>query len=101
MEETLGQRLYKLRKERELSQNQVADLFGVDRSAVSLYESNERQPSVDLLIKMASVYHVSADYLLGVGKRTDFDMRGLTDAEIQAFSLLINHLSQKNGNQKQ
>ena len=48
-----------------LSQEQLARLLGVDRSTISSYESNVRQPPLDTLSRIADVFGVSTDYLLG------------------------------------
>lgn len=67
----LGIRLRELRKERGMTQGQVAQRVGVTASVVSAYESGIRQPSYGALIKLARLYGVSSDYLLGIsGKRT-------------------------------
>ena len=63
-----GSRLRKLRKERNLTQEQLASLIGVKNSVISFYEVGERLPSPDVLRKLALALHVSTDYLLG---RTD------------------------------
>ena len=57
-----------LRQSKNLAQSQLANLIGVDRSTISSYESNIRQPSLDTLSRIADVFGVSTDYLLG---RTD------------------------------
>ena len=63
---TLGKRLKELRLNRHLRQEQVARLVGVNTNAISTYENDARQPSYDILIRLANLYRVSTDYLLGV-----------------------------------
>ncbi|RKJ41156.1 XRE family transcriptional regulator [Acutalibacter sp. 1XD8-33] len=58
-------RLKPLRQSMNLAQEQLACLLGVDRSTISSYESNMRQPSLDTLWRIADVFGVSTDYLLG------------------------------------
>ena len=53
-----------LRQSKNLAQSQLASLIGVDRSTISSYESNIRQPSLDTLSRIADVFGVSTDYLL-------------------------------------
>lgn len=55
-----------LRFEHNLSQDDIAKIVGVTRQAYSKYETGERQPSYDILIKIAKYYNVSTDFLLGL-----------------------------------
>lgn len=66
----LGKRLKDLRVEMELTQGQVAQRIGVTASVVSAYETGIRQPSLESLIKLACLFDVSTDYLLGVSDST-------------------------------
>ena len=61
----MGEKLKSLRIEKKLTQKQVADRIGLAISAVSSYESGTRYPSYDVLAKLARIFHVSTDYLLG------------------------------------
>ncbi len=54
-----------LRKERGLSQKQVADELNVSQALLSHYEKGIRECGLDFLVKIASYYNVSCDYLLG------------------------------------
>ena len=64
-EESFGPRLRKLRKEHGETQPELAKLLGLSRSAVSMYESGEREPKYELLTAIAAHYEVDLDYLLG------------------------------------
>ncbi len=64
----LGERLQKLRTDRKISQLKVAELINVSPSIISNYESGERSPSIENLIKLAGFYKCSTDYLLGLEK---------------------------------
>lgn len=67
----LGTKLRELRRERGWTQAQVAERIGGTASVVSAYENGIRQPSYEALIRLARLYGVSTDYLLGVsGRRT-------------------------------
>lgn len=57
--------LKKLRKSKKLTQDELADLLCVSRSAISLYETGRREPDCAMLSKMADVFGVSVDFLLG------------------------------------
>lgn len=54
-----------LRKERGLSQKQVANDMGISQALLSHYEKGIRECGLDFLIKIAEYYNVSCDYLLG------------------------------------
>lgn len=61
---TLGEKITKLRKEKKLSQIDIANAIGVSRDAISKYERGDIVPSVDNAKKMANVLGVSLDYLV-------------------------------------
>ena len=64
MEETLGQRLRKLREEWGETQETVARLTGINRSNLANYETDVRKPRIEQLQKLADFYGVSSTYLL-------------------------------------
>ena len=57
--------LKRLREANNLTQQQMADIFGIQRPTYSRYENGERQPDFDLLIEISKHFNVSVDYLLG------------------------------------
>jgi transcriptional regulator with XRE-family HTH domain len=57
--------LKKLRDEHNLTQQQMADIFGLQRPTYTRYEKGERQPDFETLIKISDYFNVSVDYLLG------------------------------------
>lgn len=60
-----GERLRRLRKDRDITQGQLAEVIGVVPSAVGKYERiPQSYPSVEALIKIADYFNVSIDYLL-------------------------------------
>ena len=62
--ETLNERIKQLRKEKGLTQSQLADELGVTDKAVSKWEVGEANPDISLLVKLAEVFNVTVDYLL-------------------------------------
>lgn len=91
----MGEKLRSLRTEKKLTQKQVADRIGLAISAVSSYESGSRYPSYDALIKLARIFHVSTDYLLGMTDKRNIDVTGLSDDEIEVVSQLVEMLRRK------
>ncbi|SNY19209.1 DNA-binding transcriptional regulator, XRE-family HTH domain [Orenia metallireducens] len=61
----LSEKLKKLRKEKEITQAELAEVLDVSTSMVGMYETNSRNPSYEILIKIADYFDVSVDYLLG------------------------------------
>lgn len=72
----LGERLRKLRNERNLTQKEIAKILGIPRGTYAHYEINKRTPDFDLLKETADYYNVSLDYLLD---RTNVKDYGLSD----------------------
>lgn len=76
-----GSKLKELRTQNGLTQQQLATRLGVTKSVVSFYERQERTPSPDILRKLAAVFHVSSDFLLGIDTVKRLDISGLDDNE--------------------
>lgn len=61
-----GDTLKRLRTSKQLTQRELAENLYCSESTISLYESGKREPDLKTLIKLASFFEVSVDYLLGV-----------------------------------
>lgn len=61
-------RLKEIRKQRKMTQQDIADKTGIPSTSISHIEAGSRKPSLENFFKLAVVLNVSADYLLG---RTD------------------------------
>lgn len=61
---TLGEKLSKLRKEYNYTQEQLAGILGVSRQSISKWESDIAYPETDKLIKLGKLFECSMDYLL-------------------------------------
>jgi len=61
---TISDRIQKLRKERNLSQEQLADELGISRQAVSKWESDSAMPDIDKIIALSDYFETSTDYIL-------------------------------------
>lgn len=62
---TFGQKLRYLRKEKDLTQEELSKLIKVSRAAIGRYENDERTPDYETLKGFADFFNVSVDYLLG------------------------------------
>ena len=91
-----GNVLKKLRLHERLTQQQLADRLGVTKSVISYYELQERYPSPEILVKMAAIFHVTTDYLLGIEKtREIIDLSGLNEEEIATVKQIVTVLRKK------
>ena len=91
-----AKRLKELRLQYDLGQAQVAKMANVTKNAISTYENGTRQPSFETLIRLAVIYRVSTDYLLGVDNDQTLDISGLTEDDVAAIKRLVEIMSEKN-----
>lgn len=88
----LPERLKTLRMQRGYSQRKVAGIIGVASSVMSAYEAGDKTPSIEKLLAISSLYHVSVDYLLGADKKDThsmIDVSHLTDEQVNALRIII------------
>lgn len=62
---SLGQRIKAKRKEKKLTQVEVAKRLGIDNTTVSKWESDIYEPDAETLVKLAELFDTTSDYLLG------------------------------------
>ncbi len=83
-----GDRLRKLRIEKGLTQKELSNILGLDKSSICCYEKNTRNPSLESILDLINLFGVSADYLFGVDKivakdnSEDYNYIALTKEEI-------------------
>lgn len=80
---TLGDKLSKLRKENNYTQEQLAEVLDVSRQAISKWESNTAYPETDKLIRISELFDCSLDYLLKDKAETDNEPQ--TDETVVLF----------------
>ena len=61
----IGANLIKLRKDRKLTQNEVAAYLNISRQAYCRYENDQREPSLEIICALADFYDETTDYILG------------------------------------
>ena len=91
----LGGRLKVLRLQRHLTQSQLAERLGITKSMVSAYETAARCPSYEILIKLASLFGTTTDYLLGLENKRRIDTTGLSDSNLELVVNLISALKNR------
>jgi len=87
-----GERLIIIRKEKKMSQSELAKKVGIHANVLGRYERGEARPFVEMAVKLAQALNVSADYLLG---NTDMDLDTNTLRRLEE----IDKLSEQNKNQ--
>ena len=75
-----------------MSQVELANILGVSKQSVSNWENDNIQPSVEMLVKLADVFSVSTDFLLGRTQMEAIDVSGLPREVIAHLNLLVGDL---------
>ena len=73
----IGNKITELRKAQNWSQAELADRIQLSRVIVGRYERNEAAPSIDIAKKIADVFDISLDYLVGEGKNAQYNKKTL------------------------
>jgi transcriptional regulator with XRE-family HTH domain len=77
----IGSRIAFLRDQRGWTQEQLAASLGISRAALSHYEKNRREPDSETLAKVADLFNVTIDYLVGRTENPHMRM----DADVGSF----------------
>lgn len=64
----IGQTIKELRKEKNLSQTQLAKLLFTSQDTISLWELGKSLPDIMAIIRMTQIFGVTSDYILGLEK---------------------------------
>lgn len=91
-----GDKLKSLRTAQKMTQQQLGERIGVAKSIVSYYESGDRYPSYDVLVRIAHVFHTTTDYLLDIAKDNVVDVTGLSEEDIAVVRTVAEALKRKN-----
>ncbi|MFB5192762.1 helix-turn-helix domain-containing protein [Alicyclobacillus fastidiosus] len=75
--ETLGRRLASLRKNRGLTQGQLAQRLGLAQSTIASWETGKREPDPGTILKLASFFDTTTDFLLGRAVEIDSGFDGI------------------------
>ena len=98
-----AERICTLRRERKLTQAQIAEMVGISKTSANQYENMTRVPDIQILAKYAQVLGVTADYLLGISdNRTNEtaaigDKLGMSDGAITFLSNAQKYIKIHNG----
>lgn len=91
----LGQRIIELRTACGWSQVELARRLCVAKQTVSNWENENIQPSVEMVVKLAKIFGVSTDYLLGLESIPRLSTQGLPEEMVAHLQLLIEDYRKK------
>ncbi len=91
----LGDKLKKLRETNNLSQQQLAEKLGMSPSGVGMWEQNRRQPDNETIKKIAQLFGVTTDYLLGNDVKPNDKNKDLLETISEDLSDPINRVLYK------
>ena len=91
----LGQSIGELRTACGWSQVELAKRLRVAKQTVSNWENENIQPSIEMLVRLASIFGVTTDYLLGLDKIPRLSTEGLPETVVAHLQLLIEDYRQK------
>jgi len=78
---SIGKKLYELRKQKGLSQEEVADKLNVSRQTVSKWETDQSMPDFDKIVPICELYSITADELLmGIKKESEQESESALDS---------------------
>ncbi|MCR5684483.1 MAG: helix-turn-helix domain-containing protein [Lachnospiraceae bacterium] len=95
-----GMILQKLRKQRGLTQSQLASKIDKESSIISRYEKNLQSPTFETVKAFARIFNVSMDYLSGLEKETSIPTYGLTDEQSSIIKDLVEAFRIQNNTMK-
>lgn len=88
----LNVRIKELRTAHGLTQVEFAQKLSVSKQAVSNWENNNIQPSIDMLVKIADYFGVTTDYLLGRSNDYSLSTNGLSSETVAHIRMLISDI---------
>jgi transcriptional regulator with XRE-family HTH domain len=95
IDKKLGENIKILRKQHGITQQKLADLLGLSRPTISQIEIGERKLSADELIKLADIFNISVEYLLGLKREPKIIIKKTGRKEKPKYQVRIN-VPQKN-----
>lgn len=85
----ISDKIKELREQAGMSQSQLAKKLDVTRSSVNAWEMGLSTPTTQYIVALTKLFHVSADYILGIEADQSISLRGYTEEEVAlVFSLL-------------
>lgn len=85
----VGRKIRAARKAKDLTLEKLGKAMSISTVTACRYETGERQPKYDYLVRLAKFLDVSVSYLLGAPEKQVLDVTGLSDKEIEVFRSLV------------
>ncbi len=92
----ISEKIKHLREQKGLTQTELAKMLGITRSSVNAWEMGISVPSTQYVVELATIFKVSSDFLLGLGKSTSVNVSGLSESDIEFIHTTIHYLRMKN-----
>lgn len=92
MKETFGKRFQRLRKEKGLTQEEIASRVNITAQSVSKWENDLSAPDISILLELAAILGVTTDYLLGndsIAETTTFSPEATKDVNKLTLRLIV------------
>ncbi len=83
------QRIKELRQSLGINQVEFGKRINVSKQCVCNWENGNIQPSIDMLVRIANTFSISADYLLGLSDTSTIDVSGLTSEQIMHIRNIV------------
>lgn len=87
-----NERIKYLRESLGINQVEFGHKLNVSKQCISNWENNNIQPSIDMLVKIATTFSVSTDFLLGLSDQQTINVSGLSTKQILHIQTLIDDL---------
>jgi transcriptional regulator with XRE-family HTH domain len=89
---SFGEKIRSLRNARNMSQKKLAEILDVHPKHISRYENDVSQPSLEVLLKLRELFHVSLDYLVTDEDLHDFHYK---DKELESYFEAVDRLNEE------
>ena len=90
-----GLRIRELREKYKMSQEQLGRKIERSKSVISSYENNIKIPPLEILTKIAVIFNVSLDYLVGIDKNEMISVNKLSSSQKALVEMLIFEFNEK------
>ena len=91
----LGHRIYELRTAFGWNQVQLAEKLNISKQTVSNWENENIQPSIEMLVRLSTLFRVSTDYLLGLENIPRINTEGLPGSFVAHLVQIIQDYREK------
>ena len=88
----MADRIRDLRELHNMTQSDTAKKLGITRSSVNAWEMGISVPSVRYIVQLARLFHVSADYILGIEHEMTLDISGLDEESVKVLTGMVQYM---------